>query len=394
MTIYHVYRLFDAKAESISTESTPVRTESASTSDKPTNPVPTPSPASTHSSLKAETPSHNTNAYKLELLALDMQAHRNNRSVDASSGVLLLKDSPRPTPNSGKRDSFYERLKDPKGLALVISNQTYGHFADRPGSCVDLANISMVLQKLQYDVWCEIDRRSQEMQEDVEKFVAKFDASKHDSVIVVLLTNWIAGCFVGVDGSLLDQADFFRAVQSCSSLHGKPKIFIIQACRPSSLDPNFQGIHMGLEEIILTLIEKSETEASKEFIKKIPHSSDTLILFSTTPGYFSWHEEERGSWFIQAVCEELAKNSWERWADLQTLSGNVLARISSVFAPWENYVELPGVNTSMKNKFHFFPGTTQSADATVSILGMCILCGPEDSEQCENVWHQENSLWH
>ncbi len=35
--------------------------------------------------------------------------------------------------------------------------------------------------------------------------------------------------------------------------------------------------------------------------------SDVLMAYSVVPGYFSWRNSIRGSWFIQALCQCLDK---------------------------------------------------------------------------------------
>lgn len=47
----------------------------------------------------------------------------------------------------------------------------------------------------------------------------------------------------------------------------------------------------------------------KRFV--IPTLADLLIMYSTSEGFYSFRNPEMGSWFIQALCEELKENSHE-----------------------------------------------------------------------------------
>ncbi len=42
-------------------------------------------------------------------------------------------------------------------------------------------------------------------------------------------------------------------------------------------------------------------------MEKYPLEADVLIAYATTPGYVSWRNSCKGSWFIQSLCEVFAK---------------------------------------------------------------------------------------
>ncbi|KAH9378162.1 hypothetical protein HPB48_011942 [Haemaphysalis longicornis] len=42
---------------------------------------------------------------------------------------------------------------------------------------------------------------------------------------------------------------------------------------------------------------------------RIPKNADFLVAYSTVPGFYSWRDEGRGSWFVQAVCYVLKKST-------------------------------------------------------------------------------------
>ena len=46
---------------------------------------------------------------------------------------------------------------------------------------------------------------------------------------------------------------------------------------------------------------------------RIPDQSDILVAYSTSPGYVSFRDTLRGSWFVQVLCRVLTEESEERY---------------------------------------------------------------------------------
>jgi len=203
----------------------------------------------------------------------------------------------------------------------------------------------------------------------VKDFTKKFnDGSGIHSCVVVIMTHGDLGKFIGVDGEELDQDEFFKVITENEALAGKPKIFIIQACRGSKLHHDVVAHDgKGQEEQQLPIIAESEVESQRALASRIPIGADVCVIHSTTPGYFSWRNTQRGSWFIQAICEEFSENAHQPWADLMTLAIRVTKKVGTQFksqqsvrsADGKKYscacVQLPSTEFNMMKKFHFFP---------------------------------------
>lgn len=88
---------------------------------------------------------------------------------------------------------------------------------------------------------------------------------------------------------------------NCQRLVDKPKLFIIQACRGKK---NQQRVHVQMDGP-----EDSEMEVDgEEFDSTIPSDTDFLIARSTTDDHYSYREPEKGSWFIQSLCQNLEQH--------------------------------------------------------------------------------------
>ncbi|XP_042369451.1 caspase-3-like [Plectropomus leopardus] len=159
----------------------------------------------------------------------------------------------------------------------------------RNGTDVDAANAVKVFGKLGYKVKVYNDQSVDQMKH-VLTSASKEDHSCYASFICVLLSHGDEGVFFGTDGSieLKYLTSLFRG-DRCRSLVGKPKLFFIQACRGTDLDA---GI---------------ETDSGEDGMTKIPVEADFLYAFSTAPGYYSWRNTMTGSWFMQSLCDMIAK---------------------------------------------------------------------------------------
>jgi len=245
-----------------------------------------------------------------------------------------------------------------KGLALLLNNHDYSRttkYGDRTGSVVDFTNMKNLLHKLNYKVVQEINRKGDDMINDAKNFAVKFNDNAYQSCVVVVMTHGEEGQFIGVDGQAIAVEKFFEPIVMHKALLNKPKIFIIQACR--GVMYNFGQIaHDGDAP---SKIGESEKENNQALKNRIPVGADTCYLYSTTPGYYSWRDFKRGSWFIQAICQEFSANAHKPWADLMTLATRVTKKVSTEFDHKKKEgvcVQLPHTETYLMKKFHFYPG--------------------------------------
>lgn len=129
----------------------------------------------------------------------------------------------------------------------------------------------------------------------------------------------------------------------CPSLHGKPKLLIIQACRGDEID-------MGIPETF----EYDPMTNSFEYINSttLPTSADTLIMHSTQQGHTSYRDVIKGTWFIQALCVELRRLLQESEPkDLIEILTNVINKVSSLSNEVETLKQCPTYQSSLRKKF-------------------------------------------
>lgn len=234
----------------------------------------------------------------------EMKILHGSKSVD--SGISL--------------DNSYKMDYPEMGLCIIINNKNFHKntgMSFRSGTDVDAANLRETFLNLKYEVRNKNDLTREEIV-DLLYNVSKEDHSKRSSFICVILSHGDEGIIFGTNGpiDLKKLTGFFRG-DYCRSLTGKPKLFIIQACRGTELD---SGI---------------ETDSSTEddmACQKIPVEADFLYAYSTAPGYYSWRNSKDGSWFIQSLCAML-----KQWAHKLELM-HILTRVNQKVArEFESY---------------------------------------------------------
>ncbi|KAG7260978.1 hypothetical protein CRUP_016925 [Coryphaenoides rupestris] len=88
----------------------------------------------------------------------------------------------------------------------------------------------------------------------------------------------------------------------CRSLVGKPKIFILQACRGNQHD-----LPVTPMDVVDSKPKVNEVVVDAGVVHTLPAGADFLMCYSVAEGYYSHRETINGSWYIQDLCEALQK---------------------------------------------------------------------------------------
>lgn len=191
----------------------------------------------------------------------------------------------------------YAMRRLPRGKALIINVNEVEGKPPRRGTDIDRDNLYHLLRQLHFDVQVYNDSdglTAKEIAQKLEIFAAD-PAHRHgDSSFVCLLSHGEEGFIFGTDGRKLELDSVFKLFDNsnCPTLVGKPKIFVIQACRGGALD---SGVPF--------LDEHDGSTGSKQ----LPTQSDMIICFPTQAGYYAWRNRERGSWYIEALVQIFMK---------------------------------------------------------------------------------------
>lgn len=133
------------------------------------------------------------------------------------------------------------------------------------------------------------------------------DHTQADCVVCCVLTHGYEGGLYGVDGGKVLLRELMELLDghNCPSLIQKPKLFFIQACRGLKeqqvvfLQSDGPNNNPDMEKCIF-----SDAEVPRQ---SIPVEADYLMAMATVPGFVSFREKYRGTWFIQSLSKHLKK---------------------------------------------------------------------------------------
>jgi len=239
-------------------------------------------------------------------------------------GIMDVRVQPaayhRTNSNQFSKMPSYDMTRRPRGLALIINIEVYENDVQerRFGSDVDVVNMKSLLEGLDFNVSVFKNLRLGPFFKVITEFCSNKMHQEADMAVLVILSHGKDGVVYASDGQSIDMEyiyEFFNN-RNCPLLRGKPKFFIVQACRGDRPD---QGVDSSESSTAPPSPEKTLSQSKKrraealDAIACIPDSSDVararptwedmIIAYSTIPGYASLRDHERGTWFVQSLVE-------------------------------------------------------------------------------------------
>nr|XP_046262571.1 caspase-3-like [Scatophagus argus] len=247
----------------------------------------------------------------------------------------------------GVSDPYRYKMDYPcLGICLIINNKNFHpktQMSSRTGTDADAALAVKTFTALGYKIRIFNDLTMKEMTQLMLN-VSQEDHSDRASFACVLLSHGDEGLIYGTDGpeKFENLTKCFKG-RHCKSLLGKPKLFFIQACRGMQLD---DGAFIEVDSV------------DEQTSERIPTEADFLYAYSTAPGYYSWRNTSKGSWFMQSLCEMLLR--YHRELELMQIMTRVNHKVALYF---ESSSSLPGFDgkkqipciVSMLTKDFYFP---------------------------------------
>ena len=265
----------------------------------------------------------------------------------------------------------------PKGVAIIINNHKFRYMNERTGTDKDAKDLSSLFKDLGFSVQRHDNQTTQQMRKVLDE-VAKMDHSAHDCLIVAILSHGDNGKLYGTDSEVekdrkadpknalaVESLSTYFDGEKCPTLKGKPKLFILQACRGTTYDTGVDCVDGGEAQMqsqnaaeadkfkILKLFLSPQLPDEVDAGGKLPITADMLYAYSTVPGYYAWRNSENGSVFIQTFIDVLRRQyKDDHLTDMLTMVNDQVAR---EYESHGGMKQMSSFTSQLRKKLYFLP---------------------------------------
>nr|XP_057938168.1 caspase-8 isoform X6 [Doryrhamphus excisus] len=273
--------------------------------------------------------------------------------VQPTSGeTTSVKTDPQASLNTSDEGDIetYSMDAEKRGFCLIINNYDFTNgpkfLKQREGTNIDESCLEKVFQWLGFEVLIEHDCSADRMLSLIQG-LSKMDHSKMDCLVCCVLSHGLDRAVYGVDGSTVTLDELKKPLNAsrCSALAGKPKLFFIQACQ-------------GTEEQTPVCVQNDGPingglmRGARKMKQSIPSDADFLLALASVPLSVSFRDKERGTWFIQSLCQNLIKMV-PRKCDLVSILTKVNADVSQKTDHTGTKKQMPQPAFSLRKKVIF-----------------------------------------
>ena len=253
----------------------------------------------------------------------------------------------RPKTEANSKSLHYDMSHKKRGMALIFNHENFDEstgMSKRVGTNKDAGDLKNVLDTLGFEVTIHHNLPTSFISYYLEKAAKDKSNEESDCIVIAVLSHGEDGLLYASEGEGNPYSEETLWLpflgDRCQALLGKPKIFLIQACRGGEQDPGAEKDGPKEEEAV----------KDKKPSVKVPTHADTLIARATVPGHVSWRNRGAGSYFIQALCGVLREEAeGEEPEDLVSL----LVRAQGIVAETtisDNWKQIPSFTCQLTKK--------------------------------------------
>ncbi|CAK8689143.1 unnamed protein product [Clavelina lepadiformis] len=251
------------------------------------------------------------------------------------------------------KDLGVYNTEEKNGRAYIFNHYKFKtKIAKRKGTDKDVSNLKTIFEKI--GIKCKVfnDLPIRQVRDELEK-ISKKEFSDYSCCFVVFLSHGQENYIWTNDDKLLyNEVSPYFTSERCESLEGKPKIFIVQACKgnnsatPAEKTTENPGEQTDAEE------EKEEKEDGVS--PAAPIGADCISCFASATGYVSYRNEYDGSRFIQTltsvVMEYISDSDWK--LDFASLMTIVAERVSAIGSDKTKQRQMPCTVSTLRKRFY------------------------------------------
>lgn len=227
------------------------------------------------------------------------------------------------------------------GQVLIINMENFrdAQIPQRHGTSFDAIRLSKTFKHLGFEVTRYDNLTTNEVTAAIKKFANSPKSKKSSIGITCILSHGEEDIIHTYDGTIRIQ-ELSEPISQSKCWKHKPKVFIFQACRGGYYD---KGQSAALCERT-----HSNNRGQKKPFLNLPQSADLLFAFATSHNYVSWRDQEKGSIFIQQLCDQIEKNPKREFTNTLQATRNAI-----VFDGDGDHLQGPGFCSQLTEKLFF-----------------------------------------
>ncbi|CAK8679348.1 unnamed protein product [Clavelina lepadiformis] len=216
----------------------------------------------------------------------------------------------------------YNMSHEKRGCFLIFNQENFApwlNLSARKGTEQDVISVRQAARLMGFEYIRVVHDATRDQIKFWLKMVGESDHSPYDAFGCAILSHGDEGDVVFAKDGPMHITDFTSpfTAENCKTLARKPKLFFIQACRGTKKD---SGVELDAMSPNVDVVDGMPSPI------KLPSQADFMIACATIPGYMSWRNTKRGSWFIQALLDCVAK--YVKTLELM----EIMTRVNSVVA--------------------------------------------------------------